>query len=336
MIKIDNICKKFKDFEIKNISFEIKQGEYFVLLGPSGSGKTLFLELISGLLKPDSGKITGIDNKKIGFIYQDLMLFPHMNVYENISYGLRIKKIDKNEIEKEVNELSDKLNISHLLYKNVKKLSGGERQRVAIARAMIIKPDIYLFDEPTSSLDYNLKLKTRELFLSLYKQTKKTFIHVTHDFEEAISLSTKIGLIFNGQILQYGEPDYVFNNPNEKMVAEFLGYTNLYSGKIENNLMKINGIEIITPVANCEKAYIAIRSDEIILSEERIKSSARNVLKGRVKSILKRNSLIEVLIDAGVDFKVEITKRSFEEMKIKEGKQLWLTFKVSSIKVFKH
>ena len=336
MIKIENLKKRFKDFEIKDINIDINKGEYFVLLGPSGSGKTLFLELISGLIKPDSGKIIGINDKRLGFIYQDLMLFPHMNVFDNISYGLRINKKDKNFINKSVLKMAEELKISHLLDKNIKKLSGGEKQRVAIARSMIIEPDLFLLDEPTSSLDYNLKLKTRELFLTIHKQTNKTFIHVTHDFEEAISLSTKIGIIFDGKIVQYGEPDFVFNNPKDKKIAEFLGFTNLYSGKIENNILKINGINIITPVKHCEKAYIAIRSDEILLSEQRLKSSARNILKGRVKSIIKRNSLIEVLIDVGIDFKVEITKRSFEEMKIKQGKELWLTFKVSSIKVFKH
>ncbi len=336
MIKIENLKKRFKDFEIKDINIEINKGEYFVLLGPSGSGKTLFLELISGLIKPDSGKIIGIKDKRLGFIYQELMLFPHMNVFNNISYGLRINKKDKNFIQKKVVEIAEELKIKHLLDKNIKKLSGGEKQRVAIARSMIIEPDLFLLDEPTSSLDYNLKLKTRELFLTIHKQTNKTFIHVTHDFEEAISLSTKIGIIFDGEIVQYGEPDFVFNNPVDKRIAEFLGFTNLFSGRIENNLLKISGINIITPVKNCEKAYIAIRSDEILLSEQRLKSSARNIFKGRVKSIIKRNSLIELLINAGIDFKVEITKRSFEEMKIKQGKELWLTFKVSSIKVFKH
>lgn len=336
MIKINNLKKSFKNFEIKDINIEINKGEYFVLLGPSGSGKTLFLELISGLIKPDSGNIIGMKDKKLGFIYQDLMLFPHMNVFENISYGLRINKMQKDLIKKKVFRMAEELKISHLLDKNIKNLSGGEKQRVAIARSMIIEPDLFLLDEPTSSLDYNLKLKTRELFLEIHKQTNNTFIHVTHDFEEAISLSTKIGIIFDGKIVQQGEPDFVFNNPKDKKIAEFLGFTNLFSGKIENNLLRINDINIITPIKQCNKAYIAIKSDEILLSEERLKSSARNVFKGKVKSILKRNSLIEVLIDAGIDFRVEITKRSFEEMNIKEGKELWLTFKVSSIKVFKH
>jgi len=336
VIKINNLKKSFKNFEIKDINIEINKGEYFVLLGPSGSGKTLFLELISGLIKPDSGNIIGMKDKKLGFIYQDLMLFPHMNVFENISYGLRINKMQKDLIKKKVFRMAEELKISHLLDKNIKNLSGGEKQRVAIARSMIIEPDLFLLDEPTSSLDYNLKLKTRELFLEIHKQTNNTFIHVTHDFEEAISLSTKIGIIFDGKIVQQGEPDFVFNNPKDKRIAEFLGFTNLFSGKIENNLLRINDINIITPIKQCNKAYIAIKSDEILLSEERLKSSARNVFKGKVKSILKRNSLIEVLIDAGIDFRVEITKRSFEEMNIKEGKELWLTFKVSSIKVFKH
>ena len=139
----------------------------------------MILEIIAGLSKPDSGIIIGVENKKLGFIYQDYWLFPHLNVYDNIAYGLKIKKWEREKIKTRIEEVTTKLEINHLLDRKIDHLSGGEKQRVAIARAMAISPDIYLFDEPTASLDRNLRLKTRKMFLNLHQDTASTFVHVS-------------------------------------------------------------------------------------------------------------------------------------------------------------
>ncbi|NIM13386.1 MAG: ATP-binding cassette domain-containing protein [Candidatus Aminicenantes bacterium] len=332
-----NVSKSFKEFAVKGIDLKIEQGEYFVILGPSGAGKTLILEMIAGLLPPDSGKILGVEGRKTGFIYQDYMLFPHLDVYENITYGLRMQKKKKEEIKPIVEKLTEELNISHLLGRDVLHLSGGEKQRVAIARAMAISPDIFLFDEPTAALDRNARIKTHSLFLDWHKKDKKsTFIHVTHDFEEALSLGDRIGILLDGCLVQYGPPDEVFNHPLNKEVADFLGYRNVYGGPVRDNTLHIDGTAIAVPVENAEHIYIAIRSDDVILSRGKFESSARNAFPGEVKNVLKKASVIEVILDIGIILSIDITRKSYEEMDIKIGDRLWATFKVSALKFFEH
>ncbi len=335
-LKLTDVYKDFNNFKLKRINLDINQGEYLVILGPSGAGKTVILELIAGLIKPDSGKIVGLNNKKIGLIYQDFMLFPHMNVFKNISYGLKIRKTLKEYIDPLVKKLSKQLGIEHLLDRDTKTLSGGEKQRVAIARAMAISPDVYLIDEPTASLDRNLRYKTQKLFMDLHRESRAIFVHVTHDFEEALALADKIALILDGEIVQFDQPDVLFNAPKSKQVADFLGYKNVFKGHICDNVVVINGIKVMVPVKNAEFAFIAVRNDDIILSKRKLDSSARNSYQGIVQDIINRNLLCEVVIDIGITLFVDITKKSLQELEIEKGKKIWLTFKVSSIKVFKH
>lgn len=335
-VTLKNIGKKLKGFELKDLSFNIGEGEYFVLLGPSGSGKTKTIEMIAGLVKPDSGLISGVAGKNMGFIYQDYMLFPHMSVFENISFGLKVRKFPADEIKKVVNGAAEMFDISHLLDKNVKNLSGGEKQRVAIARATVISPDIYILDEPTSALDRNLKVKTESLFRNLHHDTKKIFIHVTHDFEIALALGDRIAIIFNGEIVQTGSPDEIFSTPASKEIADFIGYRNVIKGRIDNNIFSLNGVSITVPEEEASLAYIAIRPDDIFLSKKKISSSARNSFCGVVTGIIHKPSSIEIILDIGFRLTVNITRKSLLEMGIKKGDKLWATFKVSSIKVFKH
>lgn len=336
MIVVEKIQKKFDNFEIKKISFQIQEGEYFVILGPSGSGKTLILELIAGLTKPDSGRISGMEGKRLGLIYQDYMLFPHLTVSDNIAYGLKIKKCPKEKIDTLVKESASRLGISHLLQRGIQSLSGGEKQRVAIARALVIKPDIFLLDEPTAALDLSTKLKTQRLFMKLHKEHSSSVVHVTHDFEEALALGDRIALLIEGRIIQIGKPEEVFNNPVNKEAAGFLGYKNVFFGEIRDHNLLIEGIEVTTPLETTESAYVAIGSNDIILSKKKIISSARNSFYGKVREVINRGILVEVIVDIGVLLHVDVTYRSLKEMKIVPGSELWVTFKTASIKVFEH
>ncbi|MEN8222513.1 MAG: ABC transporter ATP-binding protein [Acidobacteriota bacterium] len=335
-IRLNNVNKKLGDFYLKNLNIRICDGEYFVLLGPSGSGKTKTIELIAGLSDPDSGSISGVEGKQTGLIYQDYMLFPHLNVYENISYGLRFRDLRKDEIRRKVENVAAEFGISHLLHKKIEMLSGGEKQRTAIARATILSPDIYIFDEPTSALDRTLKEMTRSLFRKFHKRTGKTFIHVTHDFEEAISLADKIGIIFDGEIVQTGTPDEIFTSPTSKNVADFLGYKNVIKGKVKKGVFSSDGVSIAVNGDDSSLTYIAVRSDDILLSEKEIDSSARNSFNGKVTDIYRRSAGVEVIVDVGLPLTVEITRKSFDDMNIKEGDRFWVTFKVSSVRVFPH
>lgn len=336
MIRLENIQKRCQGFEIKNISLEIKIGEYFIILGPSGSGKTLLLEIIAGLVKPDSGKIKGIEHSRFGLIYQDYMLFPHLTVAQNIGYGLSIQGKNKNEIKTAVENISRELDIYYLLHRSVNNLSGGEKQRVAIARAMILKPQLYLFDEPTAALDLSTKIQAQRLFTRFHKEFQSTIIHVTHDFDEALALGDRIGILMNGHLIQLDTPEEVFRNPANRAAADFLGYKNVFSGKIRNYRIKIDGIEIQTLVAQSDLAYIAILSNDIILSRKKILSSAQNSFLGVVNKVIQRGSYVEVILDVGVLLYVDITYHSCQEMNVEPGSRLWVTFKTSSVKVFEH
>jgi molybdopterin-binding protein len=334
---LDHVSKHFGEFSLKDINLTIEDGEYFVILGPSGAGKTLLLEMMAGLLEPDSGTIAGLDNKQTGFIYQDYMLFPHLTVYENIAYGLKIKQKSKEKIQPIVKKLAADLNITYLLDRRITYLSGGEKQRVAIARAMAIAPQIFLFDEPTSALDYSLRQETQTMFLDWHKREPgTTFIHVTHDFEEALSLGDKIGILMDGKLVQCGPPEEIFNQPTSKQVADFLGYRNVFGGNVTGSTLNIGNVPITVPIENAEHIYIAVRCDDIILSRESFESSARNSFQGTVRNIIKKSAVIEVIMDIGAPLAVAITRKSYEEMNISEGDRLWCTFKVSALKVFEH
>jgi len=336
VIRLERVFKNYGDFQIKDLSLEVNPGEYFVILGPSGAGKTLLLEMMAGLESPDSGEITGLDQSRVGLIYQDYMLFPHMNVFQNIAYGLTIRKEEKKTIKTRVETVSEQLGIANLLLRDIKTLSGGEKQRTAIARAMVMQPDVYLLDEPTAALDLNTKTQIQRLILDLHKKGSSTVVHVTHDFEEALAMGDRIGLLFSGQLIQKDTPEKVFNHPASKKAADFLGYKNVFSGRIKDYMMDINGVRIRTPEKEADKAHIAVRSNDILLSKDKLESSARNYFSGKVVKGIKRTNHMEVIVDIGVLLYVDITYPSFKEMKLGPGTSVWATFKTTAVKVFLH
>jgi molybdopterin-binding protein len=264
------------------------------------------------------------------------MLFPHLDVFHNIAYGLTVRKIEKEKIISSVENTAEELGIAGLLNRQVATLSGGEKQRAAIARALVIKPDILLLDEPTAALDYSTRTQIQTLFLKLHRKYQSTFIHVTHDFEEALALGDRIALLIDGQIVQAGAPDQVFKNPATAAAADFLGYKNIFSGEIKDNFMDLGKVRIFTCMEKAEHAYIAIRSDDIILSLEHLRSSARNSFPGKIIRLIPRLNSIEAVVDAGVTFYAEITQKSQAEMNLREGSTVWVTFKATSIRVFPH
>ena len=234
-------------YAVRDFSIEISDGEFVVLVGPSGCGKSTILRMIAGLEEVTSGDIYIGDKlvnyvapkeRDIAMVFQNYALYPHMNVYDNISFGLKLRKIESNEIEKRVSEASDILGISHLMHRKPKALSGGERQRVALGRSIVRQPKVFLFDEPLSNLDAKLRVELRTEISKLHNRLKTTMIYVTHDQVEAMTLGDKIIIMKDGAIQQKGTPVDLYDYPANKFVAGFIGSPsmNFITGKIEDDL----------------------------------------------------------------------------------------------------
>jgi ABC-type sugar transport system ATPase subunit len=241
MLELRNISKRFDDFCLQEVTLTVHQGDYFILLGESGSGKSMVLETIAGLVAPDSGSIildgsditsTKIQNRKIGLVFQDHAVFPHLTVAENIAYSLHGTTMSKGEKYDKVKVIATELGIGELLTRKPGTLSGGELQRVALGRTLIQHPAILLLDEPLSSLDSRLKGDLRRLLRAIHRKGQ-TILHVTHDYEEALSLGTRIAVIHKGTIIQSGSPGEVFRNPKSEFVAHFIGVSNFFSVRLD-------------------------------------------------------------------------------------------------------
>ncbi len=239
LLSVRHVCKTFalknkaSLMALDDISLDIHQGDFLVLLGPSGSGKSTLLNILAGLEKPDRGEIY-LNNENItllppgkrqmSMVFQNYILYPHMNVHENLSYPLKMKKIPQKTIETEIEKISQDLDINHLLDRRPDQLSGGQKQRIAIAHSMIKKPQIYLFDEPFSNLDARLKDKMRAQMRKLHQNLGATIIYVTHDQIEAMSLATSLAIIHKGKIIQIGSPRDIYTQPTNVFTADFLGF----------------------------------------------------------------------------------------------------------------
>ncbi len=232
-LKLKNLSKSFKEKNIINdISFDVESGDFMVLVGPSGSGKSTILRLIAGLENPDSGliEINGKSvtsfppkDRDIAMVFQNYALYPHMSIYENLAFPLKMRKENNETIKKSVHEVAELLGISKHLMSKPKELSGGERQRVALGRAIIRKPQLFLMDEPLSNLDAKLRTQMRAELLKLHKSLGSTVIYVTHDQIEALTMGNKIAVLNNGSIQHLGKPKDVYDKPNNSFVAGFVG-----------------------------------------------------------------------------------------------------------------
>ena len=225
MLVIKNLEKVYEKFSLKIKNFEVKQGEFISILGQSGSGKSTFLNIIAGIETDYTGEV--LIKGELSMVFQDSLLLPHLNLFENIAFGLRIKKLDKNEINNRVVEIMKKLEISHLKDKYPNEISGGEKQRVSIGRALVMKPQLLLMDEPFSSLDENLRERLQEVVKTLQKELDLTIIFVTHDRDEAFYLSDRIALINKGKIEQYDSGINLFTKPISDYVYKFLSLENI-------------------------------------------------------------------------------------------------------------
>lgn len=347
MISLRNISKKMGDFYLDNISLDIVDNEYFVLLGPTGAGKTVVLEIISGMYKPDSGEVW-INNQNvtravpearhIGFVYQDYMLFPNLDVKGNIIFPLTIKKTPSKIIEEKLLRMTELLNIYELLKRHPSTLSGGEQQRVALARALINEPEVLLLDEPLSALDPRSKEVFQQELKIIHQETKTTTIHITHDFNEAFLLADRIGIMQHGQLIEVGNSEELFKRPKSPFVAEFLGMENIYRGEVikdgNGSNISIGPIKISGLTSLKGKVNVAIRPEDIIITKENFPSSARNTLQGKIISVVPQGIMVKLSLDVGIPLSVILTKKSKDELGLEVGDEATAIFKSTAVHTF--
>ena len=298
-LELKEIKKSFTEGEavLDNISLEISKGEFITLLGSSGCGKTTTLRIIAGLEQPDAGsvwldgrEVTGLEpnQRDVNTVFQNYALFPHMNVAENIGYGLKLKKVPKSEIKKKVSQMLELVQLEGYEKRKPSELSGGQKQRVAIARALVNNPEVLLLDEPLGALDLQLRRAMQIELKHLQKKLGITFIYITHDQEEAINMSDRIAVMRDGRIEQIGTPDEIYNHPKTSYVATFVGNANILHGVAEsiqgqNAIVKIGNDKVIVKLetsqqdtedtggkqhlAAGEKVTLAVRSENILLQE---------------------------------------------------------------------
>ncbi|MGB9938463.1 ATP-binding cassette domain-containing protein [Methanosarcina sp.] len=350
-LEVRDLCLDVGDFELNRIGLKAQKGDYLALIGPTGSGKSLLLETIIGFYGPEKGRIilegkdiTDLppDMRQISIVYQDHVLFPHMDVFENIAYALRKKLRDKKQIETEVKQIAGVLGIAELLRRKPATLSGGEKQRAALARSLVVRPKLLLLDEPFSALDARTKEKLRDMLKKAISEYSTTVLHVTHDFEDVWALANRVVVIRRGEVMQEGDPESVFKRPSPDFVAEFLG-TNVLKGKVkalEGKLAVIEaeGLEIYSsdPAELGEKIAVSIRPEEVILAREAVESSARNILRGKVSGVFKKEHLVVIEVKMGsAEIKAVITPTSCELLGLEPGREIYAVFKASNARIIR-
>lgn len=307
-IRLEKLKKTINEGTIiPEVSLQIPAGKFFALLGPSGCGKTTLLRLIAGLEKADSGKIFlgdqdisdwPINKRPINIVFQNYALFPHLDVFDNIAYSLKLKKLPKPEIEQKVHKILEAFHLEKHIYKLTTQLSGGQQQRVALARAIVNEPDVLLLDEPLAALDFKLRERMLIELIELQDKLKTTFVYVTHDQFEALTVADQMAIMnHRGEIEQIGTPKEIYEFPSSSFVAKFVGTTNILSGNLhhldsdpEIEISGLAPLKIYIPqkkewMKEGSEIMISIRPEKIFISKKPVKNFS-NMVKGTVQSIV--------------------------------------------------
>lgn len=354
-LELKEIKKSFTEGEavLDNISLEISKGEFITLLGSSGCGKTTTLRIIAGLEQPDAGsvwldgrEVTGLEpnQRDVNTVFQNYALFPHMNVAENIGYGLKLKKVPKSEIRKKVSQMLELVQLEGYEKRKPSELSGGQKQRVAIARALVNNPKVLLLDEPLGALDLQLRRAMQIELKHLQKKLGITFIYITHDQEEAINMSDRIAVMKDGRIEQIGTPDEIYNHPKTSYVATFVGNANILHGAAEriqgeNAIVKIGNDRVIVKLETSqqntedtgvkqylsagEKVTLAVRSENILLQETAVIGDTGTDYRDAVDISVADGSLDAHNKNSVSSLQATVTEKNFA------GGQLRVTLKLS-------
>lgn len=327
LLKLENISVRFDDDDIlKNINLEICDKEFVTLLGPSGCGKTTTLRIIAGFVNPDSGSVL-FENKKmndipsykrpVNTIFQKYALFPHLNVYENVAFGLRVQKIAEKKLKETVEEMLELVNLKGFNKRNINSLSGGQQQRVSIARALAVKPRVLLLDEPLGALDLKLRKDMQVELKNIQQRLGITFIYVTHDQEEALSMSDTVVVMDNGVIQQIGSPLDIYNEPQNAFVADFIGESNIIDGVMTDDCRAFfSGREFVC----LDKGFRKNEPIDAVIRPEDVDvvPAEKGMLSGVVTGVTFKGVHFEIILDIN-GFKWMIQTTDYEPVGAKIG-----------------
>jgi sulfate transport system ATP-binding protein len=340
-IKVENINKKFGDFTaLNNVTLEIPEGELIALLGPSGCGKTSLLRVIAGLEQPDTGRVllNGVDQtgahvreREIGFVFQHYALFRHMTVFDNIAFGLRVKKRSERpgetQIKQKVFDLLKLVQLDWLADRFPDQLSGGQRQRIALARALAVEPKVLLLDEPFGALDANVRKELRRWLRRLHDELHITSIFVTHDQEEAMEVASRIVVMNKGVVEQIGTPEEVYERPRSPFVSRFLGDVNIFHGRVDSDWLDLKGWRVPAPegMDAHEEITAYVRPHDVHLTHE----AEPHLPVARIRHVHNAGSVFKLELDV-LDheredaIEVEISRREFQELQVQVGDRIYI------------
>ncbi|MBL9151356.1 MAG: ABC transporter ATP-binding protein [Verrucomicrobiales bacterium] len=348
----DRVTKRYGDFyAVRDVSFEVRQGEIFALLGPSGCGKTTLLRMLAGFIQPDEGRIlvdgqdvTALppDKRPVNTVFQSYALFPHLTIRDNIGFGLKMAKRPKDEIAREVDKMLDLVDLSDHGDKKPDQISGGQKQRVAIARALVNKPRVLLLDEPLAALDLKLRQRLLVELDEIHDEVGITFLYVTHDQTEAMAISDRIGVMHRGEIAQIGKPAEIYESPVNSFVAAFIGDTNFLKGRVtqtlsaEYSLAAIDGVGDIRlyndrDVKPGEEIHLSLRPEKLRLQATRPESGeVLNAIEGVVEDVIYLGALTRYWVRTGTQrLAIEQQHRRFvlDEKPPTWGDTVWICWR---------
>jgi len=350
MIDIRNLCVELGRFALRDISLKVETGEYFIILGPTGSGKTVLLETIAGICPCRSGQIwldgrnvTGLspDTRQVGIVYQDNALFPHLSVRENIIFGLRMRRTRPRELKSKLEGVVQLLGLGPLLRCWPATLSGGEKQKVALARAIVTSPEILLLDEPLGALDPETRENVQQELRKLHTGLAITVLHVTHDFEEAMTMGKRLAVIGEGALKQVGTTEEVFRRPNSEFVARFVMTRNIFRGTVARKfdgatVFRTGSLELISEtVVSDGGCHASIRPEDVLISVEPARNGGWNSLPSIVTGIVDKGSILNVTVSLPPDLVCMVTRHQAAEMGLRVGQPVWVAFSPSSVHLFK-
>ena len=344
MIIIENLHINLPGFSLQDINLTVAAGEFFAILGPTGAGKTLILEAIVGLVPISSGRIildeTEIthlspEERRVGIVYQDYALFPHLTVGENIRFGLRYYKGPKQVTSENVHTIIESLALSHLVNRSIVNLSGGEKQRVALARALVVRPSVLLLDEPLSSLDPSFREDIRKALKKLHSEAGITFLMVTHDFAEALFLAERAALINHGRMEQIGDTNELFQKPASPFCAGFVGMKNVFPAFFSGQKAILDSLVLdMGRTVPTTSRYVAIRPEDISVSREK-PSGGQNIFPATVVGLSNNGLHYDIFIRVtDLVFQALVMKGFLLETPLLDGDTAWITLPASAIHAF--